>query len=80
MRCALPRGPAGRWWLVADQSQVSPSEYSADHQPFEVPLKRSAYGLVEIIEVKDQPPLRRGVEAKVRQVAVAAELHLQATA
>ena len=46
-------------------------------QPLDVPLERAGQGLVEVVDVEDQPPLRRGERAEVRQVGVPAQLHPQ---
>jgi hypothetical protein len=53
------------------------SDHQAAHQPLEIPLERTAHRLVEVVDVEQQGPLRRGLEAEVEQVGVAAELHLQ---
>jgi hypothetical protein len=41
----------------------------------DVPLERGGQRLVEVVDVEDQPPVRRGEHAEVQQVRVAAALH-----
>ena len=47
----------------------------AGGEPLDVPLPGPRVGLVEVVEVERQPPLRRAEQAEVRKVRVAAELH-----
>ena len=57
---------------------VVPSGHGqARRQPLDVPLERAGQGLVEVVDVEDQPPLRRGERAEVGQVRVPAQLHPQ---
>ncbi len=57
---------------------VVPSGHGqARGQPLDVPLERAGQGLVEVVDVEDQPPLRRGERAEIRQVRVPAQLHPQ---
>ena len=49
----------------------------AGRQPLDVPLERPGQGLVEVVDVEDQPALGRAEQAEVRQVRVAAHLHGQ---
>ena len=43
-------------------------------KPLHVPLEGSRQRLVEVVETEDEPPVRRGEDAEVREVRVAAEL------
>ena len=45
----------------------------ARHQPAQVPLPAAGVRLVEVVQVDDQIPLRRGVEAEVPKVRVTAD-------
>ena len=44
--------------------------------PLHVPLEGTRQRLVKIVDVEDQPPIRSGKDAEVRDMGVAAELHL----
>ena len=46
-------------------------------KPLDVPLERPRQRLVEVVEAEDEPPVRRGEDAEVREVRVAAELGVQ---
>ena len=50
-----------------------PGHPDARHQPAQVPLPAAGVGLVEVVEVDHEVALRRGVEAEVAQVGVAAD-------
>ena len=50
----------------------------ARRQPLDVPLPRPGEGVVQLVDVEDQPATGRGEEPEVRHVGVAAELHAQA--
>ena len=55
---------------------VVPSRHGqAGGQPLDVPLERAGQGLVEIVDVEDQPPLRRGERPEIGQVRIPAQLH-----
>ena len=47
-------------------------------QPLDVPLERAGQRLVEVVDVEDQVPLRRGERPEVGQVRIPAQLHPQA--
>ena len=59
------------------EAAVATGHREAGHQPLHVPLERSRQGLVEVVDAEDQPPVRRGEHAEVRQVRVTAELHVE---
>ena len=44
-------------------------------QALEIPLPRARQGLVEVVDVEDQPAFRGGEPAEVHQVAITAQLH-----
>ena len=44
-----------------------------------VPLPRSGQGLVEVVEIEEELPRRRGEYTQVAQVRVAGELHVQSS-
>ena len=57
---------------------VVPSGHGkARGQPLDIPLERAGQGLVEVVDVEDQAPFRRGERAEVGQVRVPAQLHPQ---
>ena len=45
----------------------------ARHQPAQIPLPSTRVGLVEVVQVKDQLPLGRRVEAEVAQMCIATD-------
>ena len=55
---------------------VVPSRHGqAGGQPLDVPLERAGQGLVEVVDVEDQLPLRRGERPEIGQVRISAQLH-----
>ena len=63
--------------LVLDRvAVVLGGDQHARRQALDVPLPGTRQRLVEVVEVEHQPPLGRGEHAEVRQVRVAATLHL----
>jgi hypothetical protein len=46
--------------------------------PLDVVFERSGEGLVEVVQIEQQPPLGRGEQPEVRQMSVTAQLHLEA--
>jgi hypothetical protein len=65
---------------VLGQAVLAPGDPDAGRQPPHVPFPRAGVGLVEVVEVEDQVALRRGVEAEVAKVGVAADDRLDAGA
>ena len=63
--------------LLGGEPQVPTRHLEAGHQPLHVPLERPGQGLVEVVEVEDQRPLRGGEPAEVGQVRVPGQLHGQ---
>ncbi len=55
-----------------------PDHHHAGRQPFEVPLPGARRGLVEVVDVEQQPSLGRGEHPEVRHVGVSAQLDVQA--
>jgi hypothetical protein len=49
----------------------------ARRQPLDIPLERAGQRLVEVVDIEDQPPRRRGKRPEVGQVRVTAQLHPQ---
>ena len=64
--------------LLAAEAPVAARDGQAGHQPLDVPLPRTGQRLVEVVDVEDHSPFRRGVHAEVRQVGVTAQLGAQA--
>jgi hypothetical protein len=56
---------------------VAGGDGEAGRHPLDVVLERPRQGLVEVVQVEQQPPLGRGERAEVRQVRVPAQLGLQ---
>ena len=52
----------------------------AGPQALEIPLPRARQGLVEVIDVEDQPAFRGGEPAEVHQVPITAKLHREPSA
>ena len=69
-----------RSWSVHREAAVSRSDQHADGEALDIPLPRAGERLVEVVDVEDEPPLGRGVEPEVREMRVAAALHLEAGA
>jgi len=74
----LPVHPDGRAHrlsprLAAD-AVLAGGDRDARGEPLDVPFERAGKGLVEVVDVEHELPLRRGEAAKVREVRVAAEL------
>ena len=59
------------------EAPVAPRDGEARDQPLHVPLERAGQRLVEVVHAEDEPAVRRGEDAEVRQVRVAAELRVQ---
>jgi hypothetical protein len=70
-RGGLDRGPP----LPRGEAAVPGGDLDAGQEPLDIPLPRSAQGLVEVIDVEDQAPFGGSEEPEVRQVRVPAELH-----
>ena len=63
--------------LLVVESAVAPRDGEACDEPLHVPLERPRKRLVEVVDAEDHPPVRCGEDAEVRQVRVAAQLHVQ---
>ena len=59
------------------EAVVPPGHGQARGQPLDIPLERAGQRLVEVVEIEDQPPFRRGERAEIGQVRVPAQLHPQ---
>jgi hypothetical protein len=51
--------------------------YQAGGETLDIPLKRAGQGFVEVTQVERQIPLRRGPQAEVKDMGIAAQLHHQ---
>ena len=60
------------------EASVPAGDGEARGEPLHVPLERPRQRLVEVVDAEDKPPIRRGEDAEVREVRVAAELRVQA--
>ena len=65
------RAPVGRV-----EPAVATEDLEACRQPFDVPLPRAGKRLVEVVDVEQHLPLGRAEHTEVRQVRVAAQLHV----
>ena len=59
------------------ESTAASRDREARDEALEVPLERAWERLVEVVHVEHEPPVGGGIAAEVRQVRVAAELHVQ---
>ena len=64
--------------LLRVEAAVAAGDGEAGDQPLDVPLERAGQRLVEVVDAEDQPPVGRAERTEVRQVRIAAELHVQA--
>ena len=62
---------------LAGEPVRPPGHGQAGGQPLDVPLERAGQGLVEVVDVKDQPPRGGGERAEIGQVRIPAQLHPQ---
>ena len=63
---------------VFAEAVAAAGQDEARGQPFDVPFPRGREGLVQVVDVEDDPPFRRREGAEIHQVAVAARLHAHA--
>ena len=63
--------------LGGAEAAVAPGDREAGDEPLDVPLERSRQGLVEVVDIEDERPVRRRIDAEVGEVRVAAELRVQ---
>ena len=63
--------------LLVARADAARGDLDARQQPLHVPLERARKGLVEVVEVEEQPALGRAVQAEVRHVRVTAQLHVE---
>jgi hypothetical protein len=71
---ALGQGERDAAAGLAAESVLPAGHGQAGREPLHVPLPRPRRGLVEVVDVEDQAPLRRAEQPEVQQVRVAAEL------
>ena len=48
------------------------------HEPLDIPLPRRGQRLVEVVDIENQPALRRSETAEIHQMSVAARLNMDA--
>ena len=53
---------------------VPPRNLQAGGEPLHVPLEGPGVGLVDVVDVEDEPPLRRREQTEVAEVGVTAQL------
>ena len=66
--------------LLIGEPAVAAGDLEARHQPLDVPLEGAGVRLVEVVDVEDEPALRRAEQPEVREVRVTAELHREVAA
>ena len=72
---------AGQAFLaLSGQPELASGKHQAGEEAAQIPLERTAQGLVEVVEIEEQCPFRRGVVAEVEQMGIAAELNLHTAA
>ena len=74
----LRGGARGRTLVLPPVAVVARRDDEARDEALDVPLERRGERLVEVVEVEDEPAVRRGEHPEVREVRVAAALHAQA--
>src|ERR1700761_6528509 len=55
-------------------AEFAARDHQAGCQTLQVPLEGSANGLVEVVDVENEPPIRRSIRAQVAHMRVAANL------
>ena len=73
---AVPRTASRR--VAAAEPAIAAGDRDARGQALDVPFPGSRQALVEVVEVEDQPPIRRGEYAVVGEVRIAAQLRARA--
>ena len=68
------RGEHHRLAFLALEPVVPAGDLQARGQPLHVPLERAGQRLVEVVDVEDESPFRRGEDPEVGQVRVTAQL------
>ena len=63
--------------VVSSNSRLRAGDLEAGRQALEVPLEGPGQRLVEVVDVEDQVPLRRGEAPEVGQVRVSAQLDIE---
>ena len=63
--------------FLSGEPVVPAGHGQAGRQPLDVPLERAGQGLVEVVDIEDQPPRGRGERPEIGQVRVTAQLHPQ---
>ena len=63
--------------VLGGEAVVPPGHGQAGRQPLDIPLERAGQELVEVVDVKHQPPRGRGERAEIGQVRIPAQLHPQ---
>jgi hypothetical protein len=61
--------------LPLAEAVLAARDGDAGDKPLHVPLERAGAGLVEVVAVEDETPVRSGEDPEVREVGVATELH-----
>ena len=69
----------GSFCFTSAETDVARRDDQARSEAFEVPLPRTAKGLVEVIDAEYQATLRRCIETEIAQVRIPTELDLDAT-
>ena len=59
------------------EAEIPPADREARHEPLHVPLEWARMGLVEVVDVEDQPSVGGCEDAEVGEVRIATELNVQ---
>ena len=73
----LPHRAVDRLARLVVEATVSAGDGETRHEPLHIPLERPGQRLVEVVDAENEPPVRRGEYAEVREMRVAAELCVQ---
>jgi hypothetical protein len=63
--------------LLGVEAAIAAGDGEAGCQPLHIPLERARQRLVEVIDAEHQPPIGRAEGAEVRQMRIAAQLHIK---
>ena len=69
--------PVDRLPLFGVEAAIAAGDGEAGRQALDVPLERARQRLVEVVDAEHEPPVGRGEPTEVRQMRIAAELHVE---
>ena len=71
-------GQHGILGVASTEAILTGRQNEACGEALDIPLPRRGEGLIQIVDVENDPSFGRGISAEVEQMAVAARLHAQA--